>query len=160
MVVDSGLDVYAHNIETVERLQYRVRDPRAGFDQSLAVLNHAREYGKKTRGAANQLRTKSSIMLGLGESDLEIMQTCDALRTVGVDVLTLGQYLRPSLDHLPVEKYYTPDEFTLLGKKAQSKGFLYVASGPMVRSSYRAAEHFLEGVLRQERGENHGTEIT
>ncbi len=145
-IVDSGLDVYAHNIETVYRLQYRVRDPRAGYQQSLETLRHAKEYA---RASGRRLHTKSSIMLGLGETAAELTQAFSDLRLHGIDVLTLGQYLRPSLKHLPVEKYYSPGEFQALETEAKEAGFLYVASGPMVRSSYKAAELFLEGLIRE-----------
>jgi lipoic acid synthetase len=147
-IVDSGLDVYAHNIETVHRLQYRVRDPRAGYQQSLHTLRYAKEAARST---GRQLHTKSSIMLGLGESGDELAQAFSDLRTNGIDVLTLGQYLRPSLKHLPVEKYYSPAEFKELEDQAKGAGFLYVASGPMVRSSYKAAELFLEGLINNKR---------
>jgi lipoic acid synthetase len=146
-IVDSGLDVYAHNVETVYRLQYRVRDPRAGYHQSLRTLQHAKEYAQ---GKSQRLHTKSSIMLGLGETATELGEAFNDLRRHDVDVLTLGQYLRPSLRHLPVERYYTPEEFKSLEHEARNAGFLYAASGPMVRSSYKAAELFLEGLIRQE----------
>lgn len=145
-IVDSGLDVYAHNIETVYRLQYRVRDPRAGYQQSLATLLHAKNYGNSIPGRS-KLYTKSALMLGLGEENSEIEESFKDLRANDVDVLTIGQYLRPSLSHLPVERYYSPEEFTELGNAAQSAGFLYVASGPMVRSSYKAAELFIKGLI-------------
>jgi lipoic acid synthetase len=145
-IVESGLDVYAHNIETVYRLQYRVRDPRAGYAQSLETLRLAKAHAA-SRGQV--LHTKSAIMLGLGEEEQEILKAFSDLREAGVDVLTLGQYLRPSLSHLPVERYYSPEEFAALEKQAQAAGFLYVAAGPMVRSSYKAAELFLEGLIRQ-----------
>ena len=150
-LVDSRLDVYAHNIETVQGLQYRVRDPRAGYFQSLATLRAAKAYAK-TLG--HELFTKSAIMLGLGETDSELEEAYHDLREYGVDILTLGQYLRPSLQHLPVEKYYSPEEFQTIGKTAESKGFLYVASGPMVRSSYKAGEFFIQGVIEKRRGQN------
>jgi len=150
-LVDSRLDVYAHNIETVQSLQYRVRDPRAGYFQSLATLRAAKAYAK-TLG--HELFTKSAIMLGLGETDSELEEAYHDLREYGVDVLTLGQYLRPSLKHLPVEKYYSPEEFQTIGKTAESKGFLYVASGPMVRSSYKAGEFFIQGVIEKRRAQN------
>jgi lipoyl synthase len=150
-IVDSGLDVYAHNIETVFSLQYRVRDPRASYFQSLSTLRMAKVYAKKLNHA---LFTKSSIMLGLGENESELEEAFDHLREYDVDVLTLGQYLRPSMQHLPVERYLSPAEFDELGKKAQNKGFLYVASGPMVRSSYRAGEFFIEGIIQKRRAEN------
>lgn len=149
-IVDSGLDVYAHNVETVKRLQYRVRDPRANYTQSLSTLRAAKNYAESV---GRELFTKSSIMLGLGETDSELEEAYEDLRSYGVDVLTLGQYLRPSLKHLPVERYISPEEFATLGKTAESKGFLYVASGPMVRSSYRAGEFFIEGVIEKRRAE-------
>jgi len=145
-IVESGLDVYAHNVETVYRLQYRVRDPRAGYQQSLTTLQHAKTYA---RSRNQRLHTKSSIMLGLGETHEELGEAFLDLRKHEVDVLTLGQYLRPSLKHLPVEKFYTPEEFKLLEEESKKTGFLYVASGPMVRSSYKAAELFLEGLIRE-----------
>lgn len=148
IVVDSGLDVYAHNVETVARLQYRVRDPRAGYIQSLSTLRAAKNYA---RSKGQKLYTKSSLMLGLGETETELQATFFDLRSYDVDVLTLGQYLRPSMQHLPVESFYTPDAFKKLELLAMETGFLYVASGPMVRSSYKAAEFFLEGTLRKDR---------
>ena len=151
IIVDSKLDVYAHNIETVQRLQYRVRDPRAGYLQSLQTLRAAKEYAK-TQGQT--LFTKSSIMLGLGEEEVELEEAFADLRSHDIDILTLGQYLRPSLQHLPVERYLPPEEFQALQKKAEAAGFLYVASGPMVRSSYRAAEFFIENLIKKRRNEN------
>ena len=148
-IVDSGLDVYAHNIETVRHLQYRVRDPRAGYEQSLATLRFAKQWSIES--GRSKLYTKSAIMLGLGETEVELDQAYDDLMSYEVDVLTLGQYLRPSLSHLPVEKYYSPEEFERLGTLARNKGFLYVASGPMVRSSYKAAEFFMKGVVERDR---------
>jgi lipoic acid synthetase len=146
IVVDSKLDVYAHNVETVRRLQYRVRDPRANYLQSLSTLKVAKALAAKD---GHELITKSSIMLGLGENAQELDETFIDLRTFEVDVLTLGQYLRPSMSHLPVEKYVTPEEFASLQKQAESRGFMYVASGPMVRSSYRAGEFFIEGMIKK-----------
>jgi lipoic acid synthetase len=147
-LVESGLDVYAHNVETVYRLQYRVRDPRAGYHQSLRTLQYAKQFARRQQ---QRLHTKSSIMLGLGETAAELSEAFSDLRQHEVDVLTLGQYLRPSLKHLPVERYYTPEEFKSLENEARDAGFLYAASGPMVRSSYKAAELFLEGLIRQEK---------
>lgn len=149
-IVDSGLNVYSHNIETVKNLQYRVRDPRAGYLQSLLTLKEAKTYAKET---GKELFTKSSIMLGLGESEAELIEAFKDLRANDVEILTLGQYLRPSLQHLPVEKYYTPEEFYTLQKLAEGFGFLYVASGPMVRSSYKAGEFFIEGLIKKRNGE-------
>ena len=130
-VVESGIAVFAQNIETVRRLTHPVRDPRAGYEQTLAVLAHA----KRHRPA---VLTKSSLMLGLGETDAEILATLDDLRAAGVDIVTLGQYLRPTLNHLPVERYVTPAEFDRYRSAALARGFLECVSGPLVRSSYRA----------------------
>src|SRR5438128_1261652 len=142
MVVDSGVDVLDHNIETVERLQGTVRDRRAGYAQSLKVLRGAKE----TRP---DLFTKSSIMLGLGETRGEVIAAMQDLRTNGVDIVTGGQYLRPSNWHLAVQEYVPPEVFEELRLAGESMGFAYVAAGPLVRSSYRAGEFFLEKVLRE-----------
>lgn len=128
--------VFAHNIETVEELTPSVRDPRCGYRQTLDVLQIAKDL-------APEGLTKSSIMLGLGETSAQLLQTFRDLRSAGVDVLTLGQYLRPSKKHLPVEEFVTPERFAELGEQAREVGFEYVASGPMVRSSYKAAELYL-----------------
>jgi lipoic acid synthetase len=136
-VVDSGLQVFAQNVETVERLTHPVRDPRAGYRQTLDVLAHAKRH-------RTEVYTKTSLMLGLGETDGEILATMDDLRAVGVDLLTLGQYLRPTANHLPVQRYVTPEEFDRFRREALARGFLECVSGPMVRSSYRA-ERALEG---------------
>jgi lipoic acid synthetase len=130
-VVDSGLEVFAQNVETVRRLTHPVRDPRAGYEQTLAVLAHA----KRHRPA---VLTKTSLMLGLGETDDEIMETLADLRAVGCDILTLGQYLRPTVNHLAVERYVTPEEFEDYRARAIAMGFIECVAGPMVRSSYRA----------------------
>jgi lipoyl synthase len=132
-VVDSGIEVFAQNIETVERLTHPVRDARAGYQQTLAVLRYA-----KARRAG--LLTKSSLMLGLGESDAEISATLADLRGADVDILTLGQYLRPTLNHLPVERFVTPAQFDRYRAEALAAGFLECVSGPLVRSSYRAEQ--------------------
>lgn len=147
-IVESGLDVYAHNVETTKRLQYRVRDPRAGYLQSLSTLRAAKNIATEI-GAP--LVTKTSIMLGLGETKDELRGAFADLREFDVDVLTLGQYLRPSMNHLPVESFYTPAEYAELGRDAESLGFLYVASGPMVRSSYKAGEFFIKGMIEKRR---------
>ncbi|HXS29140.1 MAG TPA: lipoyl synthase [Steroidobacteraceae bacterium] len=130
-VVDAGVDVFAQNIETVRRLTHPVRDPRAGYEQTLRVLEHAK------RRNPNVL-TKTSLMLGLGETDAEIAETMDDLRAIGVDILTLGQYLRPTVNHLPIERFVTPAEFDGYREWALARGFLECVSGPLVRSSYRA----------------------
>jgi lipoyl synthase len=123
----------------------------------LNTLIYAKKYAK---GKGQKLFTKSSIMLGLGEQVDELNQAFDDLRSFDVDVLTLGQYLRPSMEHLPVEKYLSPGEFEDLKKQAEAKGFLYVAAGPMVRSSYRAGEFFIKGVIEKERNAIHGIQAT
>jgi lipoic acid synthetase len=130
-VVDSGLEVFSQNIETVKRLTHPVRDPRASYEQTLAVLAHAKQYRP-------DVLSKTSLMLGLGEKDHEIMQTLQDLREVGVDIVTLGQYLRPTPNHLTVERYVTPGEFHAYRVEGLEKGFLEVVAGPLVRSSYRA----------------------
>ncbi len=137
-VVAAGPETYAHNVETVERLQRRVRDARANYAQSLRVLEHA----KVTRVLPHAL-TKTSIMLGLGETDAELESTLADLRGVGCDVVTFGQYLRPTKKHLPVKEYVTPERFEALRVRALELGFVYCASGPLVRSSYKAGEYFL-----------------
>lgn len=130
-VVDSGLEVFAQNLETVARLTHVVRDPRAGYQQTLDVLAH----GKSHRP---DVLTKSSLMLGLGETDDEIRRSMEDLRAHRVDILTLGQYLRPTLNHLPVERWVHPDEFQNYREWGLDLGFMEVAAGPLVRSSYRA----------------------
>ncbi|KAI1161654.1 lipoic acid synthetase [Nemania serpens] len=147
VVAESGLDVYAHNVETVEALTPYVRDRRATFRQSLDVLAHV----KKVKGA-DAIITKTSLMLGLGEQEHEVMDALRELRKVGVDVVTFGQYMRPTKRHLQVEKYVTPAEFETWRQRAVDMGFLYVASGPLVRSSYKAGEAFIENVLRKRAG--------
>ncbi|KAK4189753.1 putative mitochondrial lipoic acid synthetase precursor [Podospora australis] len=146
MVAESGLDVYAHNVETVEGLTPYVRDRRATFRQSLDVLRHVKEVKGK-----DNIITKTSIMLGLGEQEQEIWDALQELRRVDVDVVTFGQYMRPTKRHLKVERYVTPDEFELWRKRAIDMGFLYCASGPLVRSSYKAGEAFIENVLKKRR---------
>jgi len=148
-VVDAGVDVLDHNVETVPRLQALVRDRRANYSQSLAVLRGAKDVRK-------DLYTKSSIMLGLGEAREEILATMRDLRAAKVDILTLGQYLRPSTWHLPVKEYVPPETFDELRIAGEAMGFLYVAAGPLVRSSYRAGEFFMEKVIRERRGARGG----
>lgn len=139
-----GMDVYAHNVETVERLQKFVRDPRAGYKQSMSTLEHAKKVNP-------DLYTKTSIMLGLGETDEEVLQTMKDLRAIDVDVVTFGQYLRPTDNHLSVVEYVTPEKFDEYRVMAEEMGFKYCASGPMVRSSYKAGEFFLENMIKRER---------
>ena len=132
-VVDSGVDVFAQNIETVRRLTHPVRDPRAGYQQTLQVLAHAKQHRAT-------VLTKSSLMLGLGESAGEIAECMDDLRAAGVDILTLGQYLRPTAQHLAVERFVTPEEFAQYRDWGLARGFRECVSGPLVRSSYRAEQ--------------------
>ena len=134
-LLDSGLDVFAQNVETVQRLTHPVRDPRAGYRQTLDVL----EYAARN----SDVITKTSLMLGLGETDDELLECMDDLRKASVDVLTLGQYLQPTKNHLPVERFVTPDEFERYRVWGLEKGFKEVVSGVFVRSSYRA-ERVLE----------------
>ncbi|XP_017468591.1 PREDICTED: lipoyl synthase, mitochondrial [Rhagoletis zephyria] len=147
-IANSGLDVYAHNIETVEKLTPFVRDRRAHYRQTLTVLREAKQFNPK-------LVTKSSIMLGLGETDAEVEQTMLDLREAGVECLTLGQYMQPTNKHLKVIEYVTPEKFKHWEKRGNELGFLYTASGPLVRSSYKAGEFFITSILksRQEQTE-------
>ncbi len=132
-VVASGLDVFAQNVETVRRLTHPVRDPRASYEQTLSVLGHARRQRP-------DVLTKTSLMLGLGETDGEILATMDDLRAVGVDILTLGQYLRPTVNHLAVQRFVKPEEFERYRAAALGRGFIECVAGPLVRSSYRAEQ--------------------
>jgi lipoic acid synthetase len=141
-VVRAKPDVYAHNLETVERLTPTVRDARAGYRQSLGVLRLVKELDPSRF-------TKSSLMLGLGETDAEVEQAMRDLRAVDCDILTLGQYLRPSARHLEVRAYVPPARFDALAARAKELGFLYCAAGPLVRSSYKAGEFFVKGLLEQ-----------
>ena len=144
LVATSGLDVYAHNVETVEALTPQVRDRRATFRQSLRVLEAA-------KAAREDLITKTSIMLGLGESEEQLWDALRELRKINVDVVTFGQYMRPTKRHMAVHEYVTPDVFEMWRQRALDMGFLYCASGPLVRSSYKAGEAFIENVLKKRR---------
>ena len=146
-VAQSGLDVYAHNVETVEELTPMVRDRRAKFRQSLSVLKHAKE-------TKPDLITKTSIMLGLGETEEQLWDTLRELRKVDVDVVTFGQYMRPTKRHMPVHTYVTPAVFETWRQRALDLGFLYCASGPLVRSSYKAGEAFIENVIKKRARKN------
>ena len=140
-VINSRPAVLAHNLETVRSLSEKVRDSRAGYDQSLDVLHYLKQN-------CPEGYTKSSLMLGVGESRTETLQAMKDLRDVGVDFLTIGQYLQPSKKHLKVEKFVHPDEFDDLAVQGDKMGFEYVASGPLVRSSYKAAEFYIERKIR------------
>ncbi len=142
-IVRARPDVIGHNLETVRRLQGAVRDPRAGYYQSLSVLE------KLTKFADGDIYTKTSLMLGFGETETEVLQAMDDLRGAAVDILTLGQYLQPSSAHPPVEEYVPPEQFEAYEEAGEDKGFLYVAAGPTVRSSYRAGEFFVENALEE-----------
>jgi len=152
-VIDSGLDVYAHNIETVERLTPGVRDRRATYRQTLKVLRHikhgARASSSSSSSSSSALISKTSVMLGLGETDEEILQTMKDLREADVDVVTFGQYMQPTKRHLKVKEYVTPEKFAYWESKANEMGFLYCASGPLVRSSYKAGEFYLKNILKK-----------
>ncbi|XP_046851963.1 lipoyl synthase, mitochondrial-like [Xenia sp. Carnegie-2017] len=141
IIAQSGLDVYAHNVETVNRLQLLVRDPRAGYEQSLNVLRHAKTVRP-------HLVTKSSIMLGIGETEDEVFQTLKDLKEAKVDCVTLGQYMQPTRLHLKVAEYITPERFAHWEKVGKALGFAYTASGPLVRSSYKAGELFLSNLVK------------
>ena len=132
-VLDSGIEVFAQNVETVRRLTHPVRDPRAGYEQTLAVLAHAKHYRP-------DVLTKTSLMLGLGETDEEILACMDDLRDAAVDILTFGQYLQPTAHHLPVERFVPPEDFERYRRWGLEKGFVEVVSGVFVRSSYRAEQ--------------------
>jgi lipoic acid synthetase len=144
-VIDAEPTVLAHNVETIPRLTARVRDPRATWDHSVAVLAHV----KATRP---EMFTKSSLMVGLGETLDEVVDAMRALRAVGVDFLTLGQYLQPTPLHLKISEYVTPERFAEYEQLGLSLGFTYVASGPLVRSSYKAGEFFIHQHIEAMRG--------
>ena len=139
-MANSGLEVFAQNLETVERLTHVVRDPRAGYQQTLDVLAHAKEANPK-------VLTKSSLMLGIGETDEEIEAALQDLYKHNVDIVTLGQYMRPTKNHLPVDRWVTPEQFEQLREYGLGLGFMEVASGPLVRSSYRADKVFAKNNL-------------
>ncbi|DAA76811.1 TPA_exp: Lipoyl synthase, mitochondrial [Trichophyton benhamiae CBS 112371] len=150
LMAKSGLDVFAHNVETVEALTPFVRDRRAGFQKSLSVLRAAK--------AANpDLITKTSMMLGLGETEEQVLDALRQLRASQVDVVTFGQYMRPTKRHMAVHEYVRPDVFDMWKEKALEMGFLYCASGPLVRSSYKAGEAFIENVLKKRAKERVGS---
>jgi lipoic acid synthetase len=140
VVVEAGADVLAHNLETVRRLQKTIRDGRCGYDQSLSVLGAIKDIDP------NAL-SKSSLMVGLGETEPEMISAMRDLRAVGVDFLTVGQYLRPSAKHIGVEEYVDLQQFERYETMGRELGFRYVASGPLVRSSYKAGEFFISNIL-------------
>ena len=140
LVAEGRPDVFAHNVEVVPRLQRTMRDARCSWDRSVGVLKWARDFGAQI--------TKSSLMVGCGESEDELLDAMQRLRDAEVDVLTVGQYLRPSEKHAPLLRYVEPAEFDRYRDAGMQMGFKHVASGPLVRSSYRAADAFLKGILR------------
>ena len=139
-IVQAGPKVISHNIETVPRLSPKVRDSRANYNQSLVVLQKIKDFD-------SNVYTKSSLMLGLGEYESEVIETMKELRSISVNFLTMGQYLQPSSRHLPVIQYVTPEKFDWFARVAKQMGFSYVASGPLVRSSYKAGEYFLRNAV-------------
>jgi lipoic acid synthetase len=143
--VDARPDVWAHNIEVVRRLQRTIRDVRCSYERSLEVLRRAKARG---RSGDKEIITKSSIMVGIGERPEEVVETMRDLREAGVDIVTIGQYLRPTPKHAAVDRFVTPEEFEQLAAEGRAMGFSFVASGPLVRSSYKAAEVFVRSVLR------------
>jgi lipoic acid synthetase len=149
--IDARPDVWAHNIEVVRRLQRTIRDVRCSYEQSLAVLRRAK-VRSAAAGVAVQMLTKSSIMVGIGETDEEVIETMRDLRGVDVDVVTIGQYLRPTPKHAPVDRYVEPERFDAFATEGRKMGFAFVAAGPLVRSSYKAAEVFVRSRLAPEPG--------
>ena len=148
VTVSARPDVWAHNIEVVRRLQRTIRDVRCSYERSLAVLERAKTSGARGGDGERPFITKSSIMVGIGETDDEVIETLRDLRAVGVDIVTLGQYLRPTPKHAAVDRFVEPARFDAFASEARAMGFAYVAAGPLVRSSYKAAEAFVRGVLR------------
>ncbi len=138
--VDARPDVWAHNIEVVRRLQRTIRDARCSYEQSMGVLRRAKQR-------APERLTKSSIMVGIGETDDEVLETMRDLREAGVDIVTIGQYLRPTPKHAEVQRFVTPERFETFAAEGRAMGFAFVASGPLVRSSYKAAEVFVQSAL-------------
>jgi len=141
-IIGSGPEVISHNIETVARLSPLIRDPRATYQQSLHVLEMIKDMDCK-------IYTKSSMMLGLGETEVEVMQAAKDLRSVGVDIVSMGQYLQPTNRHLPVKEYISPEKFESYKKMIEKMGFVYVVAGPFVRSSYKAGELFITNIVNR-----------
>jgi lipoic acid synthetase len=144
IIIDAKPEVIAHNVETVPRLQRKIRDIRANYEQSKEVLRYIKEK-------APEIYTKSALMVGLGETDQEVVDTLEDLNKVGVQMMTIGQYLRPSQKHLKVEDYIPPERFEWYKDKGKEIGYLYVAAGPFVRSSYKAGELFIKNVINANR---------
>ncbi len=143
-MVQAQPEVIAHNLETVPRLSRQVRDQRASYQQSLDVLQWIKQRDPSRY-------TKTALMLGLGETEAEILASMDDMRAVGVDILTMGQYLQPTQKHLPVHEFVPPEQFERLRILGEAKGFLFIAAGPLVRSSYRAGEFFIKNTIEENR---------
>jgi len=141
-IIDAGPEVVSHNIETIARLTPSIRDPRANYQQSLSVLQMIKDIDCK-------IYTKSSLMLGLGETEEEVIQVAKDLRSVGVDIVSMGQYLQPTSRHLPVKEYVSPEKFDSYRKRIEKMGFAYVVAGPFVRSSYKAGELFIKNMINR-----------
>ncbi len=141
-IIDAGPEVISHNIETIARLSPLIRDPRATYQQSLSVLQMIKDIDCK-------IYTKSSMMLGLGETEEEVIQVAKDLRSVGVDIVSMGQYLQPTSRHLPVKEYVSPEKFDSYKKRIEKMGFAYVVAGPFVRSSYKAGELFIKNMINR-----------
>jgi lipoic acid synthetase len=141
-IIDAGPEVISHNIETIVRLSHLIRDPRATYQQSLSVLQMIKDIDCK-------IYTKSSMMLGLGETEEEVIQVAKDLRSVGVDIVSMGQYLQPTSRHLPVKEYVSPEKFDSYKKRIEKMGFAYVVAGPFVRSSYKAGELFIKNMINR-----------
>jgi lipoyl synthase len=141
-IIGSGPEVISHNIETVARLSPLIRDPRATYQQSLHVLEMIKDIDCR-------IYTKSSMMLGLGETEVEVMQAAKDLRSVGVDIVSMGQYLQPTNRHLPVKEYISPEKFESYKRKIEKMGFVYAVAGPFVRSSYKAGELFITNIVNR-----------
>lgn len=139
-IIGSGPEVISHNIETVARLSPLIRDTRATYQQSLSVLEMIKEINSK-------IYTKSSMMLGLGEKEEEVIQTAKDLRSVGVDIVSMGQYLQPTTRHSPVKEYVSPQKFEWYKKRIENMGFAYTVAGPFIRSSYKAGELFIKNII-------------
>jgi lipoic acid synthetase len=141
-IIGAGPEVISHNIETIVRLSHLIRDPRATYQQSLSVLQMIKDIDCK-------IYTKSSMMLGLGETEEEVIQVAKDLRSVGVDIVSMGQYLQPTSRHLPVKEYVSPEKFDSYKKRIEKMGFAYVVAGPFVRSSYKAGELFIKNMINR-----------
>ena len=148
-MVEAKPEVLAHNIETIRRLTPQIRDPRATYQQSLYVLRRIKELDP-------EIHTKSSIMVGIGETEAEVLEAMDDLLRLGVSILTIGQYLQPTKKHLKVQSFVHPETFAHYKRLGEQKGFSFVASGPLVRSSYRAGEFFIKNIIEQQRQQRAG----